>query len=1635
MVTLLRPEGGDDRTDRAWLTDFQSRLSEITPGEMLFDLSGIKWVNLYEWTSAMALLRSRIELTDCDITFDFARGRTGTFSSAAFVNRIGTVAELGRGTTSAITVTGAPTASPESRIHTTLLGLTHVGNLKNALRFLDDSQIATWRGRMQSRFPDSPLFEHELFWRLLCFELAMNIVEHSGSTGYLAAHVVASAESDPSFDFAPAFQKQRSGPFLELCISDAGAGVVSTLSGPYAERQGITREAVSAQHVIEYAVHELGSSKDVLDSWITDRHALARVLSVVEQYGGVLRIRSEGAECLFDVSSSSIVRATDRLGYKATSSDVVDPPLAGTHIQILLPLQPRNRVAALRAPLHDTLPPGYALEEQFPIGHYVPLTVYIDGATLNDVSAFVSGCRLVARALLGRPPKEPVVFDLEESAWTPSHFDTFIGELENVITRRPTLVIGATEALATELRDRADVDEAVAARAAASGAWQRVLLRTIANDPSLRADLRGTTVSGVRDGFVDVTVARPLSEEILARLLEEVRAIATDEYDAAFRLSTRDGWSAVLEQEGRVTAGGPVVAAPDVWHTTLVLDRGGRPTFAGSEPAAYRRALLSFLTDTHTVQELANEYDLNATRVAAVLTRAQPLFVRSPNSAVAWECAWDAPTLARQVHRSVVRNFHEVVKLTGAWLGRRPDQPPGIPEGAFYLPMDHEWRDGFLESAQIITRERYADEIGQRLVGSLRRRLGTTVVRAFAAGTTPALMVAAALSHWWSEMGGQDEPLPVIDLGDYLFQGRDDAVAVTDGVVLVQDVLSRGTLTKEVFDALHNRVVAVAAFVELKGRSAPARVALEKQAGIVETLIKTDAPRVVDWDVLKPGAWLVEMRTLRPVSAERILKEELPAADNGWERNLVAEVRRHGDSAAGLIRVGHFVTGRRHHVVAVDMRLLKNHTIGMALCDWIADRALGSASEPAVVGVLMPLSSQIRTLWPQIRLRLALRGRRLHAWYLEETLQLGDRAMLVPPAAFRAQLVAAAARQKTVDVMVLDDAVITGRTARKVLATISEVTSTMERRTLNSVKYFALLDRQSGAEQRFTRYIRSLGAQPFKTEFSAFYGLVAPLPYGESSCPACDQRHGLLQLSQSDVALHSVALRTWSEKQAVKLEPHSLEHGPAAELPVKLRTAVKVFNAQPHDVYWYADHAIVRVFELISRGVPVVYLLDTLAEHAVDDAPDAEYDRYRWAVLHWCLRHWKWSALMPPAAKDRYGSLVQRELENGTSLVPLLLAEAGLRGESGIAKGYFEATLNIFADLSQVGGFVEVDPVLFEKSVALETGLLAFGAAISTAGYRTRSDAEDLSQAVEEAIKAKIETRGVVQNRVGVQLLQHRLKAKEEMDRGAALESLAETIYRERSPNFEEQHSHDLLPKLLKELCKNPADPQARHFAGELLGTFVRAAGVIDAYTNAFSVGTGLSILNDVRELVENVATASDDKVKLLAAHIKNQLTPVPGTFMMDFAPRFNAPARVFLEALRKRAGAEVEIIENVHPDVVLMTDLTRLQGHLINIAVDPRVKDQLAGQQPNITMTHERRDDSRDAVVFEITTFYRSFEGTVAALEGSPKYAHDVAELRQFGCAVDEPKRNADGWPRFRISVPVGFPVRLDLRGVNDAI
>ena len=128
---------------------------------------------------------------------------------------------------------------------TVLLGFTRIQSKNNCTIFLDDSQVYFWRNDMKDRYGSSPLFISEEIWRTICHELSVNILEHSGSVGFISYRVIEPRNKRGGIKWwckntfkgtLDSLWKSLIDGFLEICICDAGLGFFKTLKESYEAR-------------------------------------------------------------------------------------------------------------------------------------------------------------------------------------------------------------------------------------------------------------------------------------------------------------------------------------------------------------------------------------------------------------------------------------------------------------------------------------------------------------------------------------------------------------------------------------------------------------------------------------------------------------------------------------------------------------------------------------------------------------------------------------------------------------------------------------------------------------------------------------------------------------------------------------------------------------------------------------------------------------------------------------------------------------------------------------------------------------------------------------------------------------------------------------------------------------------------------------------------------------------------------------------------------------------------------------------------------------------------------------------------------------------------------------------------------
>jgi hypothetical protein len=641
------------------------QIKETPPIDLVLDLSKINFATLFDWICVVAMIErvlsnpnirtlsfdlvgenvpnvipaadylriKRKEKPDDDYTRADLALSDRVYLVAGFLESLGTRDVLSVGAERAHKVFYSHMKSTEVSLRsfyagekakdfTSVFGLTRIFTREDCRQFLDPSSIQNWREAMERRFQDSPLFESEEIWRVLCHELAVNIWEHAKVVGFLASRVVPEpfvkgrpipwclATYGPALGYV--FDEMQNG-FIELCIADAGRGFVNTLKETYLERTKSNESDVKPEDVLVFAFDELSTCKTATQCWATERHALGRILQIVAKYGGALVLRSGGAEVIYRTTGGRFKQLPNHLGYEAQSKrQFSSGVLPGAQLQLLLPLKPLTNVSQrreARSVLDMSLPSSFHPQRDQVRGFLVPLRDQLEFYEASvggpQQQEFWVACERLSRQLIGRPPTEPLVLDFSDLNWSSEQFETLLHLLHNVLQNRPVLLVEIDPHLASE----ADERERQAA-------------------PTL---LRQHT-----DAVEDIGHRIP-------------HAVSEERF---------------LETFSRVHA--PV----------LGLDQDGKAYIFGILYPEYKAALLHLMTEELSIKDLCSQTYLGVrikeSHLRAILHNTNCLFELAPTNTVEelWRMTWTKLALANEASRVISRHFDKVAERCQAWRGR-----------------------------------------------------------------------------------------------------------------------------------------------------------------------------------------------------------------------------------------------------------------------------------------------------------------------------------------------------------------------------------------------------------------------------------------------------------------------------------------------------------------------------------------------------------------------------------------------------------------------------------------------------------------------------------------------------------------------------------------------------------------------------------------------------------------------------------------------------------------------------------------------------------------------------------------------------------------------------------------------------
>jgi len=1593
------------------------------------------------------------------------------YKAVRFIESLGTLDILGRGREEEETISYPEIIIDDikrSQFYTgkigelkALLGLTRIHKKEDCRQFTNARIIQNWREAMGTRFPESPLFESEEVWRVLCHEFAVNIFEHAGTPGFISMRVV--SPTDNRGNVYPWCQQTFSSPeikrllsvkdnqFLELCICDAGKGFIETLKQSYRNRldqNKIVSKDEKSEDILAFAFDELGTSKDDDNKcWVTERHALNRILHITAKYGGVLTVRSSGVEFIYSSEGDMFQKKRTGLGYIPSRETRFGGIIPGAQFQLILPLVPSvyRDIHQRRSVLEYALPSAFYTESQHVRGHLVPLLEKLDQKKpcvgKEDQFRFRKACETLSKELLDkRASNDPLILDFSQLDWTAGQFETLLFFLQNILQNRPVLLVEIDKKLAHDV----------------------IALESIAAATTLDKGL---------------ITQRPANGEIYFGEVSE---------------------ETYLETYNRIHA------------TVMGIDRDGRYYIFGLRNHAYEAPLLSLIDSPKTIEELCNETiweeQLRESTLKSILNYINPMFQQDGQGK--WCTVWDAYALSIQVKRVMSSHFDDVAQRCKAWRGK----PYEDNAAKFNLPWQKEWCSNFLESSRILSRERHADEVAQRLIYRLRKGLeirGKSLVdvKVLASMQAPAMLLASYIHRWWP---ASFERPAVSDLGYYVMLGhpRDlPTIVKTGGILIVQDILDTGKISGKLIEILMRQkleILGVLSFIKMEKTLPKTTVTsiafgwnplpgespedfIPRHAMIqVKRPVKCTPPQPDEKD---ENTFWIEPRMLQPIPYTFLRRQFKRGQDPDLDRRNKYLERFDNCNDECLFASGHYVYGNRHFSISVDVPKVLTGEIGDEIALWLADicenfpgrkkgdweSEEGSQLEGDITAVLMPLHSQVHYIWPKVEKILAQRGRRQPTWLLDATLFIGIGPAYQIPQQLQYQIKNAVEeaieaqqnKQKAIKnplrILILEDVTVTARTVQTILAAISRIVRTefsnrgikrgvhTHPNPIQWIRHFCILNQMGYANHFLWKNFKSVGNMNIKFIFEEYAPFMGVPVYTDSNCPICKDRDRLKRLITICEQYGVESARQWVEYRLMELQPVAIDSpGFSRASSIKLEKGIDILlkrkknetNIPAQYFQVHADTAIWRFHELMYYSYPPADVLLSLHQAWGTDEDGVEskkeYERYRWAVLEWCLKNW--NRLEANAAVEVFIKEIKREIENNTSLIQPILEACSQHFEDPDVISFIAFCIDKLVDSERVTNDKESELEQNRQTINLYTALALFWLNIprdewdilvyDSANFDNKMKLmEYMDKATNEITPHK--------HSFGRNLYLQLIRPQRHMDPQWALNIIAESLLRGRDPKGELNDQHKLLPALIAEILMGGSVEKEQLLLFSSISLFLYALNDISNY--------GYQLSRDA----EHVKTLSQEVLEWLKKRGKsNNLDRPPDSlkklhdaldfespFMNEFNQIFHEDVESFRDSLMEEAKKKGKDFLNFDYKPAEDTCECRVLIHrhrlimcLSNLTIDP-MKDFPAEHKSRIEVSRMQASERKEKICFKLLTNFTPLEETNRSTRAGQNMKGDMYTLEAFGAEFDKewtsptPDEQKEGFTAsYNILVPSGF-------------
>ncbi len=836
----------------------------------------------------------------------------------------------------------------------------------------------------------------------------------------------------------------------------------------------------------------------------------------------------------------------------------------------------------------------------------------------------------------------------------------------------------------------------------------------------------------------------------------------------------------------------------------------------------------------------------------------------------------------------------------------------------------------------------------------------------------------------------------------------------------------------------------------------------------------------------------IEPRTLRPVRYTALRRQFEPGKDTDLDRRN-RYLERFDHSADGcLFAAGHYIYGYRHFSVSVDVRKTLTGEIGDEIALWLADicenptgrnpaeweSPEGKSLKGDVTAVLMPLHSQIHYIWPKVEKILAQRGRRQLLWLLDATLFAGSGPSYRIPLQFRQQITDAVKdalkafkMRKSKDfktpirILIIDDSIVTARTAETILVKITRVIRDEFKRMgviedfhkypspIEWIRYFCVLNQMSQTQHLLWKDFKSVGEKNIKFVFEAYAPFMGGAVYNDNDCPTCRDIERLKRLGTICDQYGFESARQWTEIRLTQLQPIAIDSpGFDSSSSIYLKRGIEILKRKPDDnmdtlstfFQVHAATAIWRFYELMYYSYPpgdiLLSLNDAWGADEDEPAEKKEYERYRWAVLEWCLRNWK--RVEANAAIDDFVLAVKREIENNSPLVVPLLEGCAQHYKVPEITRLIASCIDKLAELElkRSTAYDGAKPDRIQRTTSLYTALTLFWLNIPPSQWEAITyTAPEKSESIPLInYLDKVATRVYPHDLCFLKNLHRQLKRPQRhTDPQWALDTIAETLLRGRDPKSSKHGRHHLLPKLIADILGGGADNEDRLLLHSSLNLFLAALDDVLHYDYQLTFDTYevKNLAPEVLKWLKHDAQSKEGSVIPQELRDLQETLDLDGPFIKEFNQTFHEEVENIRHSLESKALTvgqgrlffEYVPLENTKHCRVLIHG-QRLRICLANLTIDP-IENLKSQHKSRIEVSRVQDGEGKEKIAFRLLTNFASLEETRRLTGQGQNIKVDKYRLEAFGVEFarewlePSPQEQSEGFTAsYIIKIPSGF-------------